>query len=78
MHRAQILLEEWQYERLKSVSERQGRSLSNVVREAVAEYLVTGSRSGMGGLQAIEGIGTDPEVSGRDHDRILYGSEERP
>ena len=74
MHRTQILLDDWQYERLKSVAEREGRSLSNVVREAVATYLATGSESG---LRAIEGIGDDPRLTGRDHDRVLYGPTQR-
>jgi predicted DNA-binding protein len=39
MKRAQILLEEWQYDTLKALSEKRGESLSHVVREAVAMHL---------------------------------------
>ena len=34
MHRTQILLDEWQYQRMKDLSEREGRSLSSLVRDA--------------------------------------------
>lgn len=35
MHRTQILLEESQYERLKGQAERTGRSIGDLVREAI-------------------------------------------
>jgi len=77
MHRTQILLDEWQYERLKAAAQGEGRSLSDVVREAVDGYFA-GPRTGLSpGLERIAGIGADPEASGRDHDLLLYGGENR-
>ena len=74
-HRTQISLDDWQYESLKARSEREDRSLSDMIREAVTEYLVdeTEGRVSRRKLSDIRGIGSDPEVSGADHDRILYG-----
>lgn len=73
-HRTQILLEEWQYEGLKALAEREGVSLSYMVRRILTKQL--GPRSPRRkGLQAIAGIGRDKKASGRDHDRWLYGSE---
>lgn len=77
MHRTQLILEDWQYDTLKSLSERRGESLSNVVRDAVAEYLGKAAPSAAPGLAAIEGIGTDSETSGREHDRFLYPTRKR-
>ena len=39
MHRTQILLEEWQYEALKSRADRQGKSLSELIRDLVSGCL---------------------------------------
>jgi hypothetical protein len=72
MHRTQILLEKSQYDTLKSLCERKGVSLSNVVREAVALYLRTGAKKGAPSLDDIEGIGNDPDATGRKHDAHLY------
>jgi predicted DNA-binding ribbon-helix-helix protein len=74
-HRTQISLDEWQYESLKARAEREDRSLSDMVREAVTEYLVdqTSGRISRRRLSDIRGIASDPETSGDDHDRVLYG-----
>lgn len=73
MHRTQILLDNWQYERLKAASEREGRSISSIVRDAVSAFL-GGSRPPAGTrLAEIVGIGNDPETTGQDHDGVLYG-----
>ena len=76
MHRTQILLDDWQYERLKSVAEREGASIGSLVREAVTRYLdeTRGSKKrDTTRLCDIAGIGRDPESTGRDHDDVLYG-----
>lgn len=75
-HRTQISLDEWQYESLKARAQREGRSLSDVVREAVTEYLVddTDGVASRRRLSEIRGIGSDSETAGEDHDRVLYGS----
>ncbi len=69
MHRAQIILEEWQFEALKALAEREGKSISAVVREILSAKL--GRRKGRK-LRSILGIGSGSDVSGRDHDRALY------
>lgn len=40
LYRTQILLERQQHESLKELAEAEGRSMSEIIREAVAEYLV--------------------------------------
>jgi hypothetical protein len=42
-YRAQILLEPEQHKKLAEIASRAGRSVSDVVREAVAEYVMTRS-----------------------------------
>ena len=71
MHRTQVNLEEWQYESLKIWAERQSRSLSDLVREAVSEYLTEEDAPGES-LASLVGLGDDPDAAGRDHDRFLY------
>ncbi len=71
-HRTQILLEEWHYEALKNLAESEGASLSDMVRRILTEHLHPRSSS-REGLQAIAGIGQDPEASGKEHDKWLYG-----
>jgi predicted DNA-binding protein len=39
LHRAQILLEDHQHERLETLARDSGRSMSDLVREAVAAFL---------------------------------------
>ena len=73
MHRTQILLEDWQYQALKAAAERQERSISSLVREAVAGMLRKKQRPAANRLAEIAGIGEDRDSSGRDHDRVLYG-----
>jgi hypothetical protein len=73
MHRTQLNLDDWQYESLQTLSEREGRSMSDLVREAVANYLLDSQPAPGGKLSDLRGLVDDPEVSGRDHDRVLYG-----
>jgi hypothetical protein len=75
MHRTQILLDEWQYEKLKAASQREGRSISSLVRDAVTAFLRRGQRSARTRLSDIAGIGGDRGARGRDHDEILYGPD---
>ena len=77
MHRTQILLDEWQYERLKAAAQGEGRSLSDMIREAVDRYFEVNRAGLTPGLERIAGIGADPEASGRDHDLLLYAGETR-
>ena len=73
MHRAQVLIEDWQYEALKSIAAREGRSISMLLREVISHHL-SGEHPERS-LDAIEGLGDDPHASGREHDRFLYGTE---
>jgi len=76
MHRTQILLEEWQYETLRSRAEREGRSLSDLVRELLRVALEdSGSRISVR-LDAMEGVGEDTASYGEAHDRYLYGARD--
>ncbi len=72
MHRTQILLDDWQYETMKALAEREGRSLSSLIRDAVAAFLSRREKPTTR-LAEITGIGNDAEASGRDHDDVLYG-----
>ncbi len=77
MVRAQILLKERQYEALKSRARREGKSLSQVVREAVDETL--GERRSRGKkkarLEDLFGLFSDPTAKdvAINHDKYLYG-----
>jgi hypothetical protein len=71
-HRTQILLEPWQYGALKTLAQREGVSISDMVRRILTRQL-RARRSEQRGLQEIAGIGRDRKASGRDHDRWLYG-----
>lgn len=71
-HRTQVLLEGWQHTALKSLAEREGVSISDLVRRMLSQRLRP-RLSGRKGLTAIAGIGHDRRATGRDHDRWLYG-----
>ncbi len=71
-HRTQILLAGWQHTALKSLAEREGVSISELVRRILAQRLRP-RPSGRKPLAAIAGIGRDERATGRDHDQWLYG-----
>ena len=75
-HRTQLLLEPWQYGALKALAEREGASISDMVRRILSRRLRPRSTR-RGGLQAVAGIGRDRKAAGRDHDRWLYGAGSR-
>ena len=75
-HRTQLLLEPWQYGALKAFAEREGVSISDMVRRILSRRLRPRSTPRRG-LQRIAGIGRDRKASGRDHDRWLYGAGTR-
>lgn len=77
MHRTQISLESWQYEALKALSEKKGRSLSGLLREILSRHFQGRQKSARARLRSIEGIGADATAAGKDHDRFLYG-DKRP
>jgi hypothetical protein len=75
-HRTQVLLEPWQYGALKALAEREGISMSDMVRRILSRRLRPRS-SRRRGLQRMAGIGRDRKAAGRDHDRWLYGPHSR-
>ena len=75
MHRTQIILEDWQYQALKSLSEKNGASLAAELRSILTHHLRARRKSARARLRAIEGLGEDAKSSGRDHDRFLYGNK---
>lgn len=74
MHRTQILLEDWQYQTLRSRAEQEGRSISDLVREILQTALAKSPRRKRK-LDTISGIGEDAVAYGKDHDRFLYGDK---
>lgn len=77
MHRTQMNLEDWQYQTLRARAEREGRSLSDLVREAVSRYLAAADGEPVGRLAELRGIGDDAEATGAGHDRFLYDGREK-
>ena len=73
MQRTQVLLERWQYDTLKGLAERSGRSLSETLRQILTSHLQL-PKNARERLLPIEGLGSDAKASGRDHDRLLYGA----
>lgn len=64
MHRTQILLDDDQYQRLKSESARTGRSIADLVREAVDERFRTSSDRAWQALRASRGAWADRDDIG--------------
>ena len=75
MHRTQLLLEDWQYEALRGRAQREGLSLSALVRDILGASLTGTSPATRKGLDAIAGIGEDAEAYGEHHDRYLYADK---
>lgn len=75
MHNAQVVLEDWQHEALEDMSRRTGKSISDLLRDILSEHLRGASQRK--GLKKIAGIGADPEATGEEHDRFLYGAKAR-
>lgn len=79
MTRTQLLLEPWQLEALRSAAQREGESVSGLVRRILSRHLAP--PSGRAAIRAPRladalGIFDDPAFSGRDHDAAIYGSAE--
>lgn len=71
MYRAQVLIEEWQYQTLKSEAEREGKSVSELIRDMLTDRF---RRRRKDGLDDLDGIVSDPKTKGKDHDLHLYGA----
>lgn len=70
MQRTQILLEDWQFDAIKSLSEQEGRSVSSMIRELITKRLAALKTEGR--IEDIAGIARAPRKAGKDHDAILY------
>ncbi|MBI4686335.1 MAG: hypothetical protein HY756_00880 [Nitrospirae bacterium] len=69
MHRTQLLIDEKHYAFLKKKSEKEEKSISQVLREIIESY---SKKSDVYSLCSISGIAEDSEAYGRDHDKWLY------
>ena len=76
MQRTQLMLDEWQYQALKSRAQREGRSMSDLLREMLDAYLGRSGRRGSA-LDRARGVGEDGTATGRTHDAFLYGRNVR-
>ncbi len=70
MRRAQILLEDWQLEELRGESQREGKSLSGLVRDLVSRHLTARKRGA--GVEDIAGIARTGRRKRKHHDEIVY------
>jgi predicted CopG family antitoxin len=70
VRRTQILLEEWQAEALRTLSEREGKSVSSVIRELVTRRLDVLKRAGS--IEDIAGIVHGRRSPGKGHDAVIY------
>jgi hypothetical protein len=68
MHKTYIILEDWQYEALRSLAEREQRSIFALVRELLAGHHESARRR----LTTIEDLGADADATGQEHDTFLY------
>ncbi|MBT9172125.1 MAG: hypothetical protein DDT21_00506 [Syntrophomonadaceae bacterium] len=71
-YRTQLLLEEEQYRYLKSIAQRDGISMSEALRQILSQFTISNYGAVRERLQSIEGIGEDREISGKEHDSVLY------
>jgi hypothetical protein len=76
MHRTQLILEPWQYDALRAMADKEGESISGLVRRALTAFLGRAPTRRKARLDDIEGLFDDPGASGREHDRFLYGRGE--
>ena len=74
MHKTHVVLEDWQYEALRTLAEQEHRSISDLVREMLTRYLVGNHEIARQRLAAMEGIGADAHATGQDHDAFLYNT----
>jgi plasmid stability protein len=74
MHKTHIILEDWQYEALRTLAAREHRSISELVREMLTRHLVENHEAARQRLAAMEGIGADVHATGQEHDAFLYNT----
>lgn len=74
MHKTHVVLEDWQYEALRTLAAREHRSISELVREMLTRHLAANHETARQRLAAMEGIGTDAHATGQEHDAFLYNT----
>lgn len=78
MKQTNISLEESQYQRVKDLAEREGKSISQVIRELIDEsFHLEGEDRKKDPIFDVVGMGHGKgKPVARDHDEVLYGKEE--
>jgi plasmid stability protein len=74
MHKTHVILEDWQYETLRTLAAQEQRSISALVREMLTQHLTENQATAQQRLAAMEGIGADAHAPGHEHDTFLYGT----
>jgi len=74
MHKTHVVLEDWQYEALRTLAVQEHRSISDLVREMLTRHLAGNREIARQRLAAMEGIGADTHATGQDHDAFLYNT----
>jgi predicted transcriptional regulator len=80
MKRTTIMADEDTLLELKAIAQRQGKSTSQVIREALAEYVVTHRSEGRhkNPLLALAGLGESGETDISEHDEEILAAEIDP
>lgn len=74
MHKTYVVLEDWQYEALRTLAAQEQRSISALVREMLTQHLTENQATARQRLAAMEGIGADAHATGQKHDAFLYST----
>jgi len=77
MRQTNISLEERQYQRVKDLAEREGKSISQIIRDLIdASFHLEGEDRKKDPIFEVIGMGHgEGETVSRDHDEVLYGEE---
>ena len=75
MKQTNISLEERQYQRVKELAEREGKSISQIIRELIEEsFVVDEAERRKDPIFEVVGMGHGQgKPTARDHDEVLYG-----
>lgn len=78
MKQTNISLEESQYQRIKDLAEREGKSISQIIRELIDEsFHLEGEDRKEDPIFDVVGMGHGGGTpAAKDHDEVLYGGEE--
>lgn len=78
MHRTQILLEKDQYLILRELADRSGKSMGQLIREFIRmglRKMRPKKKDGGDTQETLKGFIKKADVTGRDHDLVLYGDD---